>query len=81
MITVNIEKAKLIAHDKRREARAEEFKQLDIQATIPMFAAQAEAERQVVREKYAQIQTDIDGATDEQEVKEAISDLLYNKKL
>ena len=81
MITVNIEKAKSIAHDKRREARAEEFKQLDIQTTIPTMAAQAEQKRQEIRDKYAQIQTDIDDATDEQELKEAISDLLYNKKL
>ena len=81
MITVNIEKAKLIAHDKRREARAEEFKPLDAEATIPMYAEQAEQKRQEVREKYAVMQIEIDGATDEQEVKEAISDLLYNKKL
>jgi hypothetical protein len=81
MITVNINKAKEIAHDKRREARAEEFKQLDIQATIPMFAEQAEQKRQEIRDKYAQIQTDIDNATDEQEVKEAINDLLCSKKL
>ena len=46
-----------------------------------MFSEQAEQKRQEIRDKYAQIQTDIDGATDEQEVKEAISDLLYNKKL
>ena len=81
MITVNIEKAKLIAHDKRREARAEELKQLDIQATIPMLAEQAEQKRQEIRDKYAQIQTDINDATDEQEVKEAINDLLCGKKL
>lgn len=81
MIAVNIEKAKLIAHEKRREARAEEFKQLDIQATIPMLAEQAEQKRQEIREKYAQIQTDIDDATDEQEVKEAINDLLCGEKL
>ena len=45
------------------------------------MAAQAEAERQEVRDKYAQIQTDIDEATTEQEIKEAINDLLYGKKL
>ena len=81
MITVNIDKAKLIAHEKRREARAEEFKQLDIQATIPMLAEQAEQKRQEVRDKYAVMQTEIDGATDEQELKEAINDLLCSKKL
>ena len=81
MITVNIEKAKLIAHEKRRIARTEEFKPLDIEATIPMFAEQAEQKRQEIRDKYVQIQVDIDGATDEQEIKEAINDLLCSKKL
>ena len=81
MITVNIEKAKLIAHEKRRIARTEEFKPIDIEATIPAMSAQAEQKRQEVRDKYAQIQTNIDNATDEQEVKEAINDLLYGKKL
>lgn len=76
MITVNIEKAKLIAHDKRRAIRAEEFKSLDIEATIPTYAEQAETKRQEIRDKYAQIQTNIDNATDEEELKESIKDLL-----
>ena len=50
-------------------------------ATIPSYAEQAEQKRQEIRDKYAQIQTDIDDATDEQEVKEAINDLLCSKKL
>ena len=69
MIQVDILKAKLIAHDKRREARTEEFKQLDIQATIPMFAEQAEQKRQVVRDKYAVMQTEIDAASTVDEIK------------
>ena len=76
MITVNIEKAKLIAHEKRREARTEEFKQLDIQATIPMLAEQAEQKRQEVRDKYALMQTEIDAASTVDDVKEAITPLL-----
>lgn len=76
MITVNINKAKSITHNKRRAARTEEFKPLDIEVTIPMFSEQAEQKRQEIREKYAQIQTDIDSATNEQELKEAIKDLL-----
>ena len=64
MITINVDKAKVIAHDKRRAARLEEFKPLDIKATIPSEAAQAEADRQVIREKYAAIQTEIDTAQD-----------------
>ena len=38
----------------------EEFKQLDIEATIPMLAEQAEQKRQEVRDKYALMQTEID---------------------
>lgn len=64
MITINIDKAKLIAHDKRRAARAVEFTPLDIKATIPSEAVQAEAARQGIRDKYAVIQTDIDNAVD-----------------
>ena len=76
MITVNIEKAKSIAHDKRREARTEEFKQLDIQATIPAMAHQAEADRQVVRDKYAVMRTEIDAASTVDEIKVVITSLL-----
>ena len=63
-IVININKAKAIAHDKRRAARAEEFAPLDIKATIPSEAAAAETARQAVREKYAAIQTNIDAAAD-----------------
>jgi hypothetical protein len=62
MITVNIDKAKAIAHDARRTARSAEFAPLDVKATIPSEAAAAEAARQVVREKYATIQSDIESA-------------------
>lgn len=64
MITINIDKAKTIAHDKRRAARAAEFAPLDVQATIPAQAAAAEAARQVIRDKYAAVQNSIDGAAD-----------------
>lgn len=76
MIAVNIDKAKLIAHEKRREARAEEFKPLDIQATIPAMAAQAEQKRQEVRDKYAEMQTEIDAASTADEIKVVITPLL-----
>jgi hypothetical protein len=62
MIAINLDKAKAIAHDKRRAARAAEFAPLDIKATIPSEAVAAEAARQAVRNKYAVIQTDIDTA-------------------
>ena len=62
MITINITKAKSIAHDARRAARSAEFAPLDIKATIPSEAAAAEAARAVVRTKYAEMQTAIDAA-------------------
>jgi hypothetical protein len=64
MITIDMTKAKAIAHDKRRAARAAEFAPLDVKATIPSEAAAAEAARQAVREKYATMQTSIDAAAD-----------------
>ena len=62
MITINIDKAKAISHDIRRAARAEEFKPLDVKATIPAEAAEVEAARQAVRDKYAAMQDQIDAA-------------------
>ncbi len=75
-IVINIEKAKTIAHDKRRAARSEEFKPLDIQATIPSQASAAEAARQVVRDKYAAMQTAIDSASTADEIKAAAAGVL-----
>lgn len=63
-IAINIDKAKTIAHDKRRAARSAEFAPLDIKATIPSEAAAAEAARQAVRDKYAAMQTQIEAASD-----------------
>lgn len=61
-VTVNIDKARVIAHAQRREARDAEFAPLDVQATIPSMAAEAEAKRQAIRDKHADIQADIDAA-------------------
>jgi len=69
MIVINLDKAKGIAHEVRRQKRSEEFAPLDIQATIPAKAEEAEAARQAVREKYAQYQADIDSAPTVNEVK------------
>ena len=69
MITINIDKAKTIAHDKRREARSAEFAPLDIKATIPSEATAAETARQVVREKYATMQTAIDASLTIEQIK------------
>ncbi len=72
MITINIDKAKIIAHDMRRAARAEEFAPLDVKATIPSEAEAAEAARQAVREKYAVIQQSIESAATPEEIKAAL---------
>lgn len=75
MITVNIDKAKVIAHEKRRAARAEEFKPHDevIMKQIPGADAQAaEAARQAIREKYTAMQADIDAAATPDEIKQAL---------
>jgi hypothetical protein len=63
-VSTNLTKAKDICHDKRRLKRSEEFAPLDIEATIPARAQEAEAKRQQVRDKYATIQTNIDAAAD-----------------
>lgn len=65
MITVNIDKAKLIAHEARRTERSAEFEPLDavIAKQIPgTNVAQVEAARQAIRDKYAVKQTAIDAA-------------------
>jgi hypothetical protein len=72
MIVINIDKAKDIAHDKRREARSAEFAPLDIKATIPSEATTAETARQVIRDKYAAMQTAINSATTPDEIKAAM---------
>ncbi len=65
MIQINMNKAKAIAHDARRAARAKEFEPHDavIMKQIPgADAAAAEAARQAIREKYAVLQTQMDEA-------------------
>lgn len=66
-IQINLTKAKDIAHDKRRAARAEEFKPHDevIAKQIPgADATAAEAARQAIRDKYATMQAQMDAASD-----------------
>jgi hypothetical protein len=75
MITINLDKAKAIGHDKRRALRAEEFKPYDevIMKQIPgNDAAEAEVKRQEIRDKYAAIQSDIDAAQSPEEIKTAL---------
>ena len=78
MIAIDITKAKDIAHEKRRAARAAEFAPLDdvIAKQIPGTNAQAvEAQRQAVRDKYAAIQTGIDSAPGVNELKLIVESL------
>ena len=74
MITINVDKAKAIGHDARRAARAEEFKPFDdaIAKQIPGQMEGAEAQRQIIRDKYAAMQTAIDAATTVDEIKAAM---------
>ena len=75
MITINVTKAKTIAHDKRREARAEEFAPHDevIMKQIPgADAIAAEAARELIRTKYTEMQTAIDAASTVDAIKSAM---------
>jgi hypothetical protein len=74
-VSTNLTKAKGICHDKRRAKRAQEFAPLDVEATIPAKAQEAEAKRQQVRDKYATIQTNIDAATDVAALKTIVESL------
>jgi DNA polymerase III delta prime subunit len=75
MITVNLNKAKAIAHEMRRASRAEEFKPHDevIAKRIPGIAeAEAEAARAAIRAKYAVVQEAIDQAQTPDEIKKIL---------
>jgi hypothetical protein len=71
-IGLNLTKAKDIAHEARRAARAEEFKPHDevIMKQIPgNDYNQAEAARQAIREKYTTLQAQMDAAQTADELK------------
>ena len=72
MITIDMTKAKEIAHEKRRAARSAEFAPHDevIMKQIPGVDAQAaEAARQAIRNKYATLQAQMDAAQNADELK------------
>lgn len=73
MITINLDKAKAIAHDVRRAKRAQEFAPLDVKATIPGEAAAAEAARQEIRDRYSDMQDQIDAAQSPDQLKGIIA--------
>lgn len=66
-IQIDVTKARAIAHDKRREVRAQAFEPLDalIAKQIPGVKVEdVETERQKIREQNAAIQEEIDAAKD-----------------
>lgn len=67
-------KAKEAAHEIRRAKRAEEFAPYDeiIAKRIPGQKAAAEADRQRIRDKYAQLQTQIDAAQGVEELRQML---------
>ena len=75
MITINLDEAKAIGHDIRRAARAEEFKPFDeaIAKQIPGQMEGAEAQRQLIRDKYVGIQAAVDAANTPEEIKLALN--------
>lgn len=72
MIKIDMAKAKAIAHEARRAARAAEFEPLDavIMKQIPGNNHTAvEAERQKIRDKYAALQAQMDAAQTPEQLK------------
>ena len=63
-ITINMTKAKVIAHDARRASRNAAFAPLDIKSTIPAESTAAEAARAVIRTNDAALQVSMDAASD-----------------
>jgi hypothetical protein len=78
MIRINIDKAKGIAHDKRRKARDKEMAPFDaiISKQIPGQSAQeAETARSALRTKYDAIQSQIDATKDVAALKAIVEQL------
>lgn len=74
-VTINLDKSKELAHQQRRQKRTLELKQYDLEATVPSLAEQAEQQRQIIREKYDTIQTEIDEAEDIETLEKIIQEL------
>jgi hypothetical protein len=77
MIPININKAKNIAHDRRRAKAQEMFAPYDrvIELNIPgqeEKRAEAESQRAIIREKDSTCQTAIDASTTTDQIKEAL---------
>ena len=77
-IVTNLTKAKTIAHEMRRASREEEFKPHDdiIAKQIPGADADAaETARAAIRTKYETVQTDIDAAINEVELRNVVENM------
>lgn len=72
MIKIDLNKAKDITHNIRREVRDELFKPLDAKATIPMYSESVELERQKIRDEFAEIQEKIECAESTEDLKNLI---------
>lgn len=77
MIRVNLDKAKAIAHDLRRDARAKEFEPFDeaVALRIPGEITKAEAARKEIRKKYDGVQEEIDAAISVEHLKTIVDSL------
>lgn len=77
MIQINLEKAKAIGHNLRRQQRADAFKPFDeiISKMLPeMSAEEAERQRQVIRQQYEIIQEKIDASETVEAIKSALTE-------
>ena len=79
-VTEDHGKALAIAHEARRRAREAEFAPLDVQATIPAEAAQAEAGRAKIRTKYERLQSDMDAAPDVDSLRSMVRSIVVASK-
>ena len=75
-IKEDIAEARNIANRKRRQRRSAEFAPLDVEATIPDRAQQAEKKRSKIRAKYETLQKDIDAATDTNQLRVVMRGIL-----
>ena len=74
-VVVDLERARAIAHEKRRAKRDAEFVPLDREFTYQPEVA--EPKRQTVRDDNASLQTNIDAATTVEELEVLVNDSIY----
>ena len=74
-VEVDLESARVIAHEQRRISRDEEMKPHDLGVTIPGKEESAEVERVRLREKYAKLQTEIDSSDNVDALELLITDI------